>query len=230
MQMPASSVSPGFSIVPEVFGVDEVNRLVRELETCPIRRSRAGARHLLSVPQIAALSRDRRLVELAEGVLGCPPVPFGATLFDKSAEANWLVVWHQDTALPLVEERDVPGWGPWSKKAGVTYAHAPAHALANVVALRLHLDDSTLENGPLRVLPRTHTLACSATLRSGSSRSALSQSLAPWIAVESWSCGRFWCTHHRSRWVRGRVECFTLGTQPRNCWAMACSCVPVSRR
>jgi hypothetical protein len=25
-----------------------------------------------------------------------------------------------------------------------------------VLALRIHLDDSTLENGPLRILPRTH--------------------------------------------------------------------------
>jgi ectoine hydroxylase-related dioxygenase (phytanoyl-CoA dioxygenase family) len=30
--------------------------------------------------------------------------------------------------------------------------------LAQVVALRLHLDDSRADNGPLRVLPGTHTL------------------------------------------------------------------------
>jgi len=83
-------------------------------------------------------------------------VPFSATLFDKSPEANWLVAWHQDTALPLLERRDVTGWGPWTEKAGVSYALAPADALASVVALRLHLDDSTEENGPLRVLPGTH--------------------------------------------------------------------------
>jgi ectoine hydroxylase-related dioxygenase (phytanoyl-CoA dioxygenase family) len=50
------------------------------------------------------------------------------------------------------------GWGSWSVKDGVQYAHAPASALEQVVALRVHLDDSTSENGPLRVLPGTHTL------------------------------------------------------------------------
>jgi ectoine hydroxylase-related dioxygenase (phytanoyl-CoA dioxygenase family) len=40
----------------------------------------------------------------------------------------------------------------------VTYAHAPASALGKILALRVHLDDSTLENGPLRVLPGTHVL------------------------------------------------------------------------
>jgi hypothetical protein len=112
----------------------------------------------LSVPAVAAVARDSRLTELAAEVLGCDPVPFGATLFDKSSEANWLVVWHQDTALPLIERRDAAGWGPWSTKGGITYAHAPASALSQVVALRVHLDASAEDNGPLRVLPGTHNL------------------------------------------------------------------------
>ena len=60
--------------------------------------------------------------------------------------------------MPLQERRDVPGWGPWSMKAGINYAHAPAAALSRVVALRLHFDDSREDNGPLRVLPGTHAL------------------------------------------------------------------------
>jgi ectoine hydroxylase-related dioxygenase (phytanoyl-CoA dioxygenase family) len=41
-------------------------------------------------------------------------------------------------------------------KAGVLHAIAPASTLTMVVALRVHLDDSTQTNGPLRVLPGTH--------------------------------------------------------------------------
>lgn len=148
----------GFAIIPGVFNSRETETISRELERETLQRSRAGARHLLSVPAIAALARDSRLIAIAGDVLGSEPLPFGATLFDKSADANWLVVWHQDTVLPLVERRDAPGWGPWSEKAGVIYAHAPATALSKVVALRVHLDDSTPENGPLRVLPATHAL------------------------------------------------------------------------
>jgi ectoine hydroxylase-related dioxygenase (phytanoyl-CoA dioxygenase family) len=97
-------------------------------------------------------------MEMACAVLGLQAFPFRATLFDKSQAANWLVVWHQDTALPLQSRRDLPGWGPWSIKDGIDYAHAPASALSQVLALRVSLDDSTCENGPLRVLPGTHTL------------------------------------------------------------------------
>ncbi len=40
----------------------------------------------------------------------------------------------------------------------MAYVHAPAAALEHVLALRIHLDDSTQENGPLRVLPGTHQM------------------------------------------------------------------------
>ena len=62
----------------------------------------------------------------------------------------------QDTALPLESKFDAAGWGPWSEKGGVLYAHAPSWALSRVIALRLHLDASTSENGPLRVIPDSH--------------------------------------------------------------------------
>ena len=84
--------------------------------------------------------------------------PFRATLFDKSENSNWLVVWHQDTALPIRERRERPGWGPWSLKEGILCAHAPASALEQVLAIRLHLEDSTADNGPLRVVPSTDNL------------------------------------------------------------------------
>src|SRR5262249_10545300 len=95
---------------------------------------------------------------IAKKFLASEPFPFRATLFDKSADANWLVVWHQDTALPLVSRFEEPGWGPWSTKAGVLYAHAPAWALARVVALRRHLAPSENASGSLRVIPGSHKL------------------------------------------------------------------------
>jgi len=121
-------------------------------------RSKAGVRHALKHSPVAEMAHDERLLEIARRVLGTGAVPFRATLFDKSPNSNWLVVWHQDTALPLCEKHETPGWGPWSVKEGVIYARAPATALAQVLALRIHLDDSMADNGPLRVLPGTHKM------------------------------------------------------------------------
>ena len=148
----------GFRIVNAVLALSETADLLRTLEESPLTRSRAGARHLMKHPAVSDVANDPRLLAIASGFLGPSAVPFRATLFDKSSARNWLVPWHQDTALPLQERRKAPGWGPWSMKAGIAYAHAPAAALARVMALRLHFDDSREDNGPLRVLPGTHAL------------------------------------------------------------------------
>jgi len=153
----SSRPESGFQIIPGLLTATEVDDLDGALGSVTAR-SRAGARHLMAHPAIAALATDHRLLGLARDALGAEAQPFRATLFDKSPRSNWLVVWHQDTALPLRARRDVAGWGPWSVKYGVLYAHAPAVALEQVVALRVHLDDSTASNGPLRVLPGTHAL------------------------------------------------------------------------
>jgi ectoine hydroxylase-related dioxygenase (phytanoyl-CoA dioxygenase family) len=147
----------GFTIIPNVLTRDEVVRLVEDLAQLTLRRSKAGVRHVLGYDVVAELAREPRLLEIARAILGSEAFAFRATLFDKSPDANWLVVWHQDTALPLRERRETPGWGPWSVKESVIYAHAPESALCRVLALRVHLDDSTADNGPLRVLPTTHT-------------------------------------------------------------------------
>jgi len=137
---------------------EEIEDLLRNVSTTTLRRSRAGVRHALSIPAVRALAYDERLIGIARKVLGNGATPFRATLFNKLPGSNWLVSWHQDTALPLAKRIDVFGWGPWSVKEGVTYAHAPASALENILALRIHLDESTALNAPLRVLPRTHAL------------------------------------------------------------------------
>jgi ectoine hydroxylase-related dioxygenase (phytanoyl-CoA dioxygenase family) len=130
--------------------------LTAQLAAEPLQHSRAGARHILGCNAVAHLARDSRLVDIASQWLDAPAIPFKATLFEKSPDANWLISWHQDTALPMSERHDVAGWGPWSTKSGVTYALAPAHVLEQLIALRVHLDDSTANNGPLRVLPGSH--------------------------------------------------------------------------
>ena len=148
----------GIALVSDVFGRGEASKLLSKMDGSSLHRSRAGIRHLMSNDRVAELAHDPRMMNIARSILSNEAFPFRATLFDKSSDSNWLVVWHQDTALPLRTRSDTPGWGPWSVKDGINYAHAPTRALEQVVALRLHLDDSTEQNGPLRVLRGTHKL------------------------------------------------------------------------
>lgn len=150
------AMEDGFFIQENVFAKNEIAGVLAALANVP--HSRAGSRHLMSVPAVKTLASDKRLLRIAETALGSAVIPFRATLFDKSPTSNWKVSWHQDTALPLTKRIESCGWGPWSVKDGVHYAHAPTRALEQVVALRVHLDPSLSTNGPLRVIPGTHRL------------------------------------------------------------------------
>jgi ectoine hydroxylase-related dioxygenase (phytanoyl-CoA dioxygenase family) len=144
----------GFLVIPAVLTEAEAGTLRIAVET--MSRSRAGSRNVLGHPAVRNVAEDRRLVGIAAEFLGGNVFPFKATLFDKSPTSNWLVTWHQDLALPIHARTEAPGWGPWTEKGGCLHALAPADVLTRVVALRVHLDPSTSENGPLRVLPDTH--------------------------------------------------------------------------
>ena len=147
---------PGYWIREGVFSDAECEQIIHCLANEALRRSRAGMRHLMSVPLIHAISNSERLVGFAGEILGGRPVPYKATLFAKTGKANWLVAFHQDTALPVERPVFTDGWGPNSVKEGVVYCHAPTEVLSQLLAIRVSLDASTLTNGPLRVIPNSH--------------------------------------------------------------------------
>jgi ectoine hydroxylase-related dioxygenase (phytanoyl-CoA dioxygenase family) len=146
----------GYWVTERVLSPKECDAFAAELSHHTQSRGRAGVRHLMSNQKIVELASDNRLLQIARQALGASAIPYRATLFEKSGRANWLVIWHQDKALPIEVPFESEEWGPWSVKAGLHYAHAPTWALNRVVALRVHLDSSTGENGPLRVIPGSH--------------------------------------------------------------------------
>ena len=66
------------------------------------------------------------------------------------------MIWHQDLTIPTSTQIDVPGYGPWTEKAGVPHVQPPVNILSEMLAVRLHLDPSGSDNGPVRVLNGTH--------------------------------------------------------------------------
>lgn len=95
---------------------------------------------------------------IAMAILGENARPVKATLFDKATDANWRVPWHQDLTIAVRERNEAPGFGPWTVKAGVAHVQPPTEVLERMIALRLHLDDTTADNGALHVVPGSHLL------------------------------------------------------------------------
>jgi ectoine hydroxylase-related dioxygenase (phytanoyl-CoA dioxygenase family) len=123
-----------------------------------IGATRGGVRNLIGHPTVAALLSHERLGRYLWSAVGRDLVAVKATLFDKTDEANWRAQWHQDRTIAVKEKLHVAGFGPWSTKAGFLHVEAPEAVLAQMLAIRIHLDPCGADNGPLRVLPGSHRL------------------------------------------------------------------------
>ena len=118
--------------------------------------ARGGVRNLITHPTVVQLLHHERLGAYVWSVIGRDLVAVKATLFDKTADANWRVQWHQDRAIAVREKLEIAGYGPWSSKSGVLHVEPPQQVLAQMLAIRIHLDDCGAENGPMRVIPGSH--------------------------------------------------------------------------
>jgi len=149
----------GFALVPSAIPADERRRLLDGIATqIPPDSARGGTRlRTAAVPAVRAVASGSTMQAVATSVLGAAAFPVRAIYFDKNASANWKVAWHQDLTIAVRARVDRDGFGPWSVKAGVPHVQPPVGVLKRMVSVRLHLDDCTASNGPLRVIPRSHT-------------------------------------------------------------------------
>lgn len=144
----------GFKLIEQLLGNAEVQQLLMDAGASPA----AGRRNMLDMHAVAAWARSARIIDLVRPHTGGEPRPVRAIWFNKSAEANWLVAWHQDLAIAVRERVDVPGFAAWSAKEGVPHVQPPVEVLQRMLTVRIHLDDADGENGALRVVSGTHLL------------------------------------------------------------------------
>lgn len=95
---------------------------------------------------------------IASAVLGPEARPVRAILFDKTAEQNWALGWHQDRTIVVEERLDACGFGSWTVKSGLIQVEPPFEILERMVTLRVHLDAVDGSNAPLRIVPGSHRL------------------------------------------------------------------------
>jgi hypothetical protein len=153
----------GFAIISNVIEPAAIESLRQAIdragERAEVRRRGGiwGIRNLLDVvPAARELARTPELRAFVSSVLGDDCFAVRGTLFDKNPDANWSLFWHQDSIITVKQRIDVPGYSCWSIKAGVWHTQPPFEVFERMLAVRVHLDDSFADNGPLRVLPGSH--------------------------------------------------------------------------
>jgi ectoine hydroxylase-related dioxygenase (phytanoyl-CoA dioxygenase family) len=141
----------GFAVVHACLDASTVQLLSEQFDD-----ARSPERNLLSMPSVRALAMSKSVREIMEAVLGSECFAVRGIFFNKTRSSNWKVVWHQDLTIAVRERRDVNGFGPWTMKAGVLQVQPPPEVMSSILAIRLHLDESGIDNGPLRVIAGSH--------------------------------------------------------------------------
>lgn len=168
----------GYTVLPNVFTPQAVAHMVRSLEAIFGGRSGAeaairgdegavyAARNVLTLwPEAAEVWRVPPLMGCLETVLGPSFGLVRILFFDKPPRQTWALPWHKDLTIAVRDNR-LPSreFTKPTRKAGVPHVEAPRAILESMLTARIHLDDATMENGPLKVVPGSHRTGKALTL------------------------------------------------------------------
>ena len=145
----------GYQIYRSVCDSSELASLRLEADSVARDAGTVCVRHLRKRSEIF---RSLACSDLIRKLLPSGLRPVRSILFDKTPDENWPVPWHQDITIAVRERCAVEGYGPWSSKDGSPHVQPPFELLQGMVTVRLHLDDTPIENGALSVIPRSHKI------------------------------------------------------------------------
>jgi ectoine hydroxylase-related dioxygenase (phytanoyl-CoA dioxygenase family) len=144
----------GYATIPCGISDDECDDLTRQVAR--LQLAGAGSRNLLLQPWCMNLAAALRTHAALAPLLPADAAAVQCTLFEKTAHKNWAVAIHQDLSIPVRERTHAPECTGWARKEGVMYTQSPPGVLADIVAVRVHLDPCPAHAGPLRVVPGSH--------------------------------------------------------------------------
>lgn len=159
----------GYAVVRVVFSAERMRQIVSEIEfafeqhenQANLRTSRQtvfAARNLIDLlPKLDDYWQQPVLLDLLERILGPKFGLVRVLYFDKPSHRSWTLPWHKDMTIAVKDNRR--GGNLFSKpttKAGVPHVEGSLAVLQNMLTLRIHLDEVTNDNGPLKVIPGSH--------------------------------------------------------------------------
>jgi len=154
----------GFAIVDNIFTDEEVDLIllaISQVDTSkPTFRKTtdlfAIRQFFKEVPAAHDLVFLDKLNDLITQTFGEEFFVVKSIYFDKPANSNWLVSYHQDLTISVDKKVDIEGYGPWTTKQNQFAVQPPLEVLQDNFTIRIHLDETDEENGALRVIPSSH--------------------------------------------------------------------------
>lgn len=154
----------GFEVINSVYSdseIEEIKAVINENTSNKptFRKSTdlfAIRQFLKEIPECIPILFNNTLKSLLSSRFGSTYFIVKSIYFDKPAESNWFVAYHQDLTISVDKKLELEGFGPWTTKQDQFAVQPPLKILADNFTIRIHLDEATEKNGALRVIPGSH--------------------------------------------------------------------------
>jgi ectoine hydroxylase-related dioxygenase (phytanoyl-CoA dioxygenase family) len=151
-----SYLSDGAKLFAGVLRSEQLRALEEILSSLP--KDQAGLR-LRDIDGLASfLDSSSDIGRCATSVLGNDARTVRAILFDKTADMNWALGWHQDRTIAVRERRPVDCFRNLNLKSGMQHVEPPSEIMSRMVTLRVHIDPVPSDNAPLLIALGSHKL------------------------------------------------------------------------
>lgn len=154
----------GFTIINNVFTNKETETLILLIQSADTAKDMfrktndlfAIRQCLKEIPNLASLVFNSRMLQIISELFGEEYFIVKSIYFDKPPQSNWFVAWHQDLTISVNRKADIQGFGPWTVKQNQFAVQPPLSVLENNFTIRIHLDNTMVDNGALKVVPGSH--------------------------------------------------------------------------
>lgn len=154
----------GFAVVNNVFENEEIADLTEEISKADQTKSTfrkssdlfAIRQFLKEIPTLTDKIFNNNLKHIITNFFGSDFFIVKSIYFDKPGSSNWFVPYHQDLTISVDQKLDTKGYGPWTIKQNQFSVQPPLDILQDIFTIRIHLDDTNMDNGALKVIPHSH--------------------------------------------------------------------------
>lgn len=154
----------GFSIIDAVYNSDEIKSIIKFIENLdsynPIFRKSddlfAIRQFMKEFPEIQNTVFNENLKTIIKSIGDEDYFIVKSIYFDKPEKSNWFVSYHQDLTISVDKRQEVNGFSNWTNKHNQYAVQPTLDILENIFTIRIHLDDTTKENGALKVIEKSN--------------------------------------------------------------------------
>jgi ectoine hydroxylase-related dioxygenase (phytanoyl-CoA dioxygenase family) len=159
--------SDGFLIINSFYSKNDVNKLISIIEevinmynqNITFRKSDdlfAIRQFHKEIPQALKVIFNQKMKDFIDSNFGSDFFITKSIYFDKPEASNWFVAYHQDLTISVNKKMILDNYKNWTIKQNQFAVQPPKEILENNFTIRIHLDDTSLENGALKVINKSH--------------------------------------------------------------------------